>query len=324
MTGMLANILLLLGGFGALYFGAEWLVRGAARIASTMGISPVVVGLTLVSLGTSAPELVVCVFATLDNQGGLLIGNILGSNLANIGLILGATALVSPLAVAERVITREVPIMIVLTVIVVPLLVDGALTRFEGGGLLFLLVVYVAFTFTTAEEEVKEILEEVGGFSDDVPQEERGKVNLRDVGSVLAGAVALAIGGRAIVNGAVFLATALGASEVVIGLTVVALGTSLPELVTSLVAAVRKHADIAVGNIVGSNIFNLTAVMGGAAAVRSFEVAESAVTIQMPAVLALSVLVWPIVTTARTVRRWEGLILLIAYFGLATMISLGV
>ena len=206
-------------------------------MASTMGISPMVVGLTLVSLGTSAPELVVCVFATFDGQGSLLIGNVLGSNLANIGLILGATAMIRPLDVAERVIAREVPIMIVLTIVVYPLVLDLELTRGEGGILLFLLAVYIAFTFTTAEDEVKVILEEVGGLTDEIPQEEQGRVSLRDVGLVLVGAMALGIGGRAIVNGASYLAAAFGASELVIGLTVVALGTSLPELVTSVVAA---------------------------------------------------------------------------------------
>lgn len=322
MTALLANILLLLGGFGALYFGAEWLVRGAARIASTMGIPPVVVGLTLVSVGTSAPELVVCIFAVFEGQGSLLIGNVLGSNLANIGLILGATALVQPLAVAERVIAREVPIMIVLTIVVYPLVLDLHLSRGEGVILLFLLAVYVAFTFTTAEEEVKEILEEVGGLTEEIPTEERGRVSLRDVGLVLAGVFALGIGGRAIINGATFLAGALGASELVIGLTVVALGTSLPELVTSVVAALRHHADIAVGNIVGSNIFNLTLVLGGSASLRDFEIAESALVHELPAVLFLSILVWPIVMSARKVRRWEGMILVLAYFGLATWITL--
>ena len=321
MTGLLANVLLLLGGFGALYFGAEWLVRGAARMASTMGISPMVVGLTLVSLGTSAPELVVCAFATFEGQGSLLIGNVLGSNLANIGLILGATALVQPLDVAERVIAREVPIMIVLTIVVYPLVLDLQLTQGEGGILLFLLGVYIAFTFTTAEDEVKEILSEVGGITHEIPQEEQGRVSLRDVGLVLVGALALGIGGRAIVNGASYLAAAFGASELVIGLTVVALGTSLPELVTSIVAALRKHADIAVGNIVGSNIFNLTLVLGGSAALKEFSIVESALIHELPAVLALSVLVWPIVTTARKVRRWEGLVLVLAYFGLATWIT---
>ena len=153
LSTLLANVVLLVGGFGALYFGAEWLVRGAVRIASSMGVGPVVVGLTLVSLGTSAPELVVGVAAALDNEGGLLLGNVLGSNLANIGLILGATALIMPLSVAERVISRDVPIMVAITVFVIPLVLDGGVDMGDGVIMLTLLVVYVAFTFLTAEDD---------------------------------------------------------------------------------------------------------------------------------------------------------------------------
>ncbi len=313
---MLAYILLLTGGFGALYFGAEWLVRGAARIAADMGVSPVVVGLTLVSLGTSAPELVVCIFFALDGQGSLLTANVLGSNLANVGLILGATAMIRPLAVADRVVAREVPIMIVITVFAYPLLLDEALNRGEGLILLALLVVYVAFTFSSAEEEVQEILEEVGDLADPEPG------RLRNIGLVVVGAAGLGAGGKAVESGAVFLATELGISEMVIGVTVVAVGTSLPELVTSIVAAARHQSDIAVGNIIGSNIFNLTAVMGGAALVREYEIGPEILNLQLPMVLVLSVLVLPVVATARKVRRGEGFLLLATYVGFVTWITL--
>ncbi|MYG34502.1 MAG: hypothetical protein F4205_03315, partial [Gemmatimonadetes bacterium] len=158
----LANVLLLLGGFGALYFGAEWLVRGAARIAAAMGTSPVVVGLTLVSLGTSAPELVVGVIATLNDEGGLLVGNVLGSNLANIGLILGGTALIKPLSVADRVISRDVPIMIVITILAFPFVLDLEVDWGDGLILLALLVAYVSFTFWTEDDEIRDIHEGVG------------------------------------------------------------------------------------------------------------------------------------------------------------------
>lgn len=312
MTGY---VLLLIGGFGALYFGAEWLVRGAARIAAAMGTSPVVVGLTLVSLGTSAPELVVGVIATLNNEGGLLMGNVLGSNLANIGLIMGATALIAPLAVADRVISRDVPIMILITIFVFPLVLDLEVDWGDGVIMLVLLVVYVGFTFWSAEDEIHSIQQEAGSLAEETPAGQQGPGWLRNMGLVAAGAVGLAFGGQAIVNSAIFLAGELGASPEFIGLTVVAIGTSLPELVTSLVAAARKQADIAVGNIVGSNIFNITAVMGVSALVRPYPVGESIVALQLPAVLILSILVWPVVASARTVRRIEGFLLLVAYFG---------
>lgn len=306
-----------------MYFGAEWLVRGAARIASVLGVSPIVVGLTVVSLGTSAPELVVCVIAALDNQGGLLMGNVLGSNLANIGLILGATAIIRPLAVAGRVVTREIPIMILMTVLTYPLVLDGALSRGEGVLLLFLLAVYVVFTFSTAEGEVEEILEEVGGLTEIQPGTKKQKVMLSDIGLTIAGAAGLSAGGKSIVLGATYLAGVMGASDVVIGLTVVAIGTSLPELVTSLVAARRDEADIAVGNIVGSNIFNLTAVLGGAAVVRGFEIAPSILTHELLAALVLSVLVLPLAATGHLIRRSEGVALVGLYGIITLLISVG-
>lgn len=314
----ISHLLLLLGGFGALYFGAEWLVRGAARIATYYGVSPVVVGLTLVSLGTSAPELVVCVMASLRGEGSLVAGNILGSNLANIGLILGATALIRPLSVADRVISREVPIMIVITLFVWPVLLDGRVGQYEGWGLLLLLAVYVAFTFMTGEEEIEEIVGEV----EDLAAEE-GPNLLRNLGLVVAGGAGLGFGGWAIVHGAHYVTVVFGISESVVGFTIVAVGTSLPELITSVVAAARRQADIAVGNVVGSNIFNLTAVMGGASIVRGFDLERKVLGLEFPSVLLLSVVLWPVVTTAKEVRRGEGICLLLAYVGFVIWISRG-
>ena len=323
MSDLFWNILQLIGGFGALWFGAEWLVRGAARIAADMGISPVVIGLTLVSLGTSAPELVVGVIAALQDEAGLLVGNVMGSNLANIGLIMGATAVIGPLAVADRVISRDVPIMVLVTIILYPLVLDNTVSLADGMILLVLLIVYVAFTFRTADED----LSRLGGETDDVPMEEepgdRHRGLLANLGLVAAGAIGLAFGGGAIVESASYLATELGASPELIGLTVVAVGTSLPELVTSAVAAARQQADIAVGNIVGSNIFNLTAVLGASALVREFPVDPSILSRQLPAVLVISLLAWPITASARRVRRSEGVLLLVAYFGFMIWITVG-
>ncbi len=321
MSELIANLLFLIGGFGALYFGAEWLVRGSVRIASEMGVSPVVVGLTLVSLGTSAPELVVCIQAAIDGAGNLAAGNVLGSNLANIGLILGATALLQPVAVADRVIGREVPIMILITVMIFPFVMDGSISRGDGVLLLVLLIVYLAITFAWAEEDDADILDEVG-LARDGDRQEHATSRLGNLGLVAAGAIGLALGGRAIITGATYLVDAFGASEMVIGATVIAIGTSLPELVTSLVAAARKHADVAVGNIIGSNIFNLTAVMGGSALVQGFEIEGTVLTTELPAVLLLSLLVWPVAASARRVRRSEGLLLLMAYGGCMVWIGL--
>ena len=311
-----------MGGCGALYFGAEWLVRGAARIASEMGIGPIVVGLTLVSLGTSAPELVVGIFAALDGETGLLMGNVMGSNLANIGLILGATAVIRPLSVADRVVTRDVPIMVGVSILVFPLVLDLQVDPAEGVILLALLVVYVAFTFHTAEEDLPELGEDAGGSSTEAQGAEGTGGMVGNLGLVVAGALGLGFGGKAIVGGASYLAFVVGASPEVIGLTVVAVGTSLPELVTSIVAAARQQADIAVGNILGSNIFNLTAVLGASTLVADLPVDPTILTHQLPAVLAISFLVWPVTASARTVRRSEGLLLLVVYFAFTVWITL--
>jgi len=321
LSDLFWNILLLIGGFGALWFGAEWLVRGAARIATRMGVSPVVIGLTLVSLGTSAPELVVGIVAALDGRTGLLIGNVMGSNLANIGLILGATAVIRPLAVADRVISRDVPIMVLVTIFIFPLVLDNVVVLGDGLILLVVLVLYVAFTFRTVDEDMSQLEEGAGG--DAGEEADAARELLVNLGLVTAGAIGLALGGKAIVEGASYLASELGASEELIGLTVVAVGTSLPELVTSVVAAARQQTDIAVGNIVGSNIFNLTAVLGASALVSELPVDTSILTRQLPAVLVISLLAWPITASARRVRRSEGVLLLAAYFGFMIWITVG-
>ena len=321
MSDLVLHVLKLVGGCGALYFGAEWLVRGAARIAANMGISPIVVGLTLVSLGTSAPELVVGIAAALDDKVGVLMGNVMGSNLANIGLILGATAVIRPLAVPDRVISRDVPIMVLVTILVYPLVLDYTVDLGDGVILLALLIVYIAFTFRTAEEDMSDLQEEPDELGEGAEEPEGAQSLLANLGLVAAGAVGLAFGGRAIVEGASELAIIMGVSEEVVGLTIVAVGTSLPELVTSIVAAARQQTDIAVGNIVGSNIFNLTAVLGTSALVRELTVDPSILARQLPAVFIISLLVWPVAASARKVRRSEGVLLLAAYFGFMVWIT---
>lgn len=320
---MTANLLLIIGGCGALYFGAEWLVRGAASIAASLGVSPLVVGLTLVSLGTSAPELVVGAFAALKGETGLLFGNVMGSNLANIGLILGTVAVIRPLAVADRVVARDVPIMLLISIGTFPLLLDRRVDRTEGVILMALLAVYVAFTFYTAGDE-EESLPDIADPVAAGPEGDAAGVRtlMANFGRVALGALGLGFGGKAIVEGASYLASALGVSAEVIGLTVVAVGTSLPELVTSVVAAARQQADIAVGNIVGSNVFNLTAVLGVATLVREFPVDPTVLSLQLPAVLAISFLLWPIAWSRRRVSRAEGVLLLAVYCSCAAWIAL--
>jgi len=312
---LIFDVVLLICGIGVLYFGAEWLVRGAARLAGSLGVSPIVVGLTIVSFGTSAPELVVATVAAVRGNPGLAIGNVMGSNLANIGLILGLTAMVRPLDVHARVVGREMPLMLLATAVLYPLMWDNHLSSGDGVILLFGLVAYLLFVFYTVEDEAPEILGEYAEFIK-ASDQTTNRVALSDVGWVLVGSACLVLGGYCIVEGAVSAATALGVSQVVIGLTVVAVGTSLPELATSLVAAMRQEADIAVGNVIGSNIFNVAAIMGTASVVEPIAIPDGVLSRELPAVLAMSLLLWPILHSGSRIRRWEGAILMFAYVGL--------
>lgn len=312
---MIPHVLLLIGGIGVLYFGAEWLVRGAGRMAAAFEVSPIVMGLTVVSLGTSAPELVVGVVSTLRGSGDLAVGNVLGSNMANVGLILGVTAMARPLRIAARVVSREVPIMLVITALLFPVMMDLHLSRFDGAYLLLLLAAYLAFLFRTAGEEAPEVLGQYEEFARETVQVSKRHV-ARDLGLVALGGAGLVVGGYAIVEGAVYIAAALGISELVIGVSVVAVGTSLPELATTLVAALRQEADIALGNVVGSNIFNVAAILGVTSLVRPFDVEATVLSVEYPAAFLLSLILLPIVWTRSTIQRTEGMVLVLTYIGL--------
>lgn len=315
MTELVLQSLILAGGIGVLYFGAEWLVRGAARLAASLGVSPMVVGLTVVSFGTSSPELVVAVVAALKGSPDLAVGNVLGSNMANLGLILGLTALIRPLDVAARVVWREAPLMILVTVALFPLAWDEVIGRVEGTILLMGLAGYLLFVFRAVGEEAPEVLSKYERFV----KAEAGpgpSLRLKDLGLVIVGCAVLVAGGYAIVESAVFLAGYLGVPQVAMGLSVVAVGTSLPELAISVVAALRNEADIAVGNIVGSNIFNVLAILGTSAVVAPMAVTGSLLTHELVAVMVLSLMAFPMLRTGWRVQRWEGGLLLGTYVGL--------
>ena len=302
-----------------MFFGAEWLVRGAARLATRLGVHPVVLGLTIVSLGTSAPELVVGIVAAAKGSGGLALGNVMGSNMANIGLILGVSAMVRPLAVSGRVVQREVPIMLLITGLLYPVLMDFRVSRLDGLMLLGLLVVYLTFVFRVVRDEDEKIL----GDFEKLAKETAGldaRAAIRIAGLLVIGSGGLALGGFAVVEGATAIAMRLNISHAVIGFTAVAVGTSIPELATSVVAAYRNEADIAVGNVIGSNVFNLTAILGVASLVRPLEVERTVLMVEFPAVVIISVLLVPIVRTNLTIRRSEGVVLLGAYLALASWV----
>lgn len=309
---MIVDLALLVVGLALLFLGGEALIRGASELAAGVGVSPLAVGLTVVAFGTSAPEMVVSLDAALSRASDIAVGNVVGSNIANIGLILGLAALVRPMAAKSRMVKIDAPLMILVALLLVVVMSDGTVRRFEGGLLVAGLAGYLAFTFQGARRESREVREE---FATQAPPD-RGAVGWSVVRSLL-GLGLLVLGGHLLVGAAVGLAVDLGVSQAVIGLTVVAVGTSLPELSTSLVAAVKGHDDIGIGNAVGSNIFNVLGILGVTALVHPPET-DAISMVDMGALVAFSVALAFFVLTGRRLARWEGVVLLAAYAGYST------
>ena len=317
----------LIAGLVLLVAGAEVLVRGAAKLAAQFGIPPLVIGLTVVAFGTSAPETAVSVQSALNGSGDLAIGNVVGSNIANVLLILGVTALVAPLVVSRQLIRLDVPIMIGASLVTFGLAWDGELSRFDGALLFAGVMAYTGFLIYSARKDKggddDEFAKEFG--LNEAPKPYAWAINL---GLIIAGLVLLVVGSNFLVEGAVTLARALGISELVIGLTVVAVGTSLPELATSILAAIKGERDIAVGNIVGSNIFNLLCVLGLASMVAPAAIAVSpnALAFDFPVMIAVAIACLPIFFSGYRINRWEGLLFLgyyVAYTLYLVMFSTG-
>lgn len=307
------DFLLLAVGGALLYFGAEWLVQGAAGLALRLGVSPLLIGLTIVSYATSAPELAVSVSAALSGDSPLVLGNVFGSNIANIGLILGLTALLSPPHSDGSMAKRELLVLLAATLAAPLLLIDGTLGRSDGIGLVVGSGLFTWLTIRWSRSRKVDL--------DEVPTgETRGKAVLAGIG--VLGLVVLIAGGEAFVRGAVGVAQALGVDERVIGLTIVAFGTSVPELAASIVAALRGHSDLAIGNVVGSNIFNLLLVLGMAAVVDPFSAnnAEMRIELVFLGVLTLGALV--VLSRKRTITRIEGFLLTSSYFGFLGLLVL--
>ena len=300
----------LIAGLGLLYLGAQILVKGGAALALRLGLNALVVGLTVIAYGTSSPEMVVSVSASLQDNGAIAIGNVVGSNICNIALILGVCALVSPLSASAQIIRREIPIMIGVSVLLAAMLWDEQLSRLEGGVLFAGIVVYTVLTVREARAETKGKAEQEYG--EDFPA---GSMGLgKSVLLVVAGLGVLVVASQLFVGGAVVLAKSWGVTEAVIGLTVVAVGTSLPEFATSLVAAVRGHGDVAIGNVVGSNIFNVLGILGIAALINPIDTSGlSRVDLATMVVAALAML--PAARSGGVISRLEGAVLLFAYFG---------
>jgi cation:H+ antiporter len=304
----------LIAGLVLLVAGAEVLVRGAAKLAAQFGIPPLIIGLTVVAFGTSAPETAVSVQAALDGSGDLAIGNVVGSNIFNVLFILGVTALIAPMIVSRQLIRLDVPIMIGASLLTFGLAWDGTLSKLDGAILFSGIIAYTAFLIISSRKDKGSADDE---FANEFGLNEPVKPHAWIINSALivAGLVLLVTGSNLLVESAVTMARALGISELVIGLTVVAAGTSLPELATSVLAAIKGERDIAVGNIVGSNIFNLLCVLGLASLVspQAITVAANALAFDFPVMIAVAVACLPIFFAGYRINRWEGL-LFIAYY----------
>ena len=303
-------------GVAALVAGAEALVRGSSRLAARTGLSPVVIGLTVVAFGTSAPELAVSLGASFRDEADLAIGNVVGSNIANVLLVLGISAVVGGgLVVAQRIVRIDVPIMVGVSVLLLLFGLDNQLTRWEGGAFVCMLLVYISWTVIATRRSTKaqviEQYDEALDFDDLADSSP-----LADVGFVLLGLVLLVVGSTALVEAATDIAASLGVSELVIGLTVVAIGTSLPEVATSVLAAARGQRDLAVGNAVGSNLFNILAVLGitGLVSPSSIPIPDGALTLDIPVMIAVAIACLPIFANGYSLLRWEGAMFL-TYYG---------
>ena len=308
MPELLMIAILIVGGLVLLFFGADWLVKGAVTMALHLGLSPLIVGLTVVALGTSLPEALVSVQAAIDNQGGIALGNVIGSNILNIALILGLSALIQPLKVDSHLVKADVPLLVGASFLLIVLLEDFHISRMEGALLLLCIVFYVSGNIMTVKR-TSPAEDEIEGM--EIP-ENPSKNLLRDIGFLILGLIALASGSNFLVSGAVDLARLWGLSEALIGLTIVSIGTGTPELATALMAAYRKTADIAIGNAVGSNLFNIMFVVGLAGLVAPMD-ATGINSSDLYVMFGLTILLLPTVWTGMVLDRKEGFLFVAIY-----------
>lgn len=309
---MLSEIVAILAGFALLIWAADRFVTGAAAIATNLGVPTLVVGLTIVGLGTSAPEILVSTIASLDGNPGLAIGNAIGSNITNIGLILGITALVMPLSVASRTLMREYPLLLGISLLSLILVLDQHLGLMDGVILIILLAGVMYLMYRTARQGADaELAREIIAEMPETMQTGRA------VFWLIAGLLGMIIASRLLVWGAVEIARWLGVSDLIIGLTIVAIGTSLPELAASITSALKKEADLAIGNVLGSNLFNLLAVLPVAAIITPGDISEEIPLRDIPVMLALTLAIAGVAWSRKgthEIARTDGLLLLTGFF----------
>ena len=304
---MLLAVVLFFVGLILLYFGAEYMVSGSSRFALSLGIRPMIIGMTIVALATSMPEMMVSLTAVLKGTSDIAAGNIIGSNIANIGLILGAAALLAPMQVAKDTLKKDIPIMLAASVFLYLFALDGVLSFVDG---LLLVSGLVAFLFycirgSRKKEEAAPANEET------VAQEKRHRS--RDIFMIIGGIIGLGLGAELMVRSAITIARGYGLSDIVIGMTIVALGTSLPELAASMMGAWKGEMDLSVGNVIGSNIFNLLFVLGVCSMIRPISIEPSTLRFELPLMLLFSFFLLPLIGRRMKIGRTEGGLLLIGY-----------
>jgi cation:H+ antiporter len=316
-----SSILLVAIGMVLLVVSAEYLIRSSVTISTAFGVTPLIVGLTVVAFGSSAPEMALSVWAAVVGSGGeIATGNIVGSSVANILLIIGLTAVVGALAVHHRLVRFEVPVLVVVTGAVWWAATDGAISRGEGAVLVVGLLIYIVVAYRVGQGEKRSLVP--ARLMKRQQEVARGKLG-RNIGILLASLVGLIGGTRLTVDGASDLAAGLGVNDLLIGLTIVAVGTSLPELVTSVVAVRRNQADIAVGNVLGSNLFNLMGVFGVAAIVgNGVAIPEAVLSIDFPIAFLATLVALPVLASGLVVERWEGAVMLALYLTYVTLLVL--
>jgi cation:H+ antiporter len=319
------TVLLFLLGATLLVFGAEWLVRGSSRLAAVIGISPLVIGLTVVAFGTSAPELAVSVRAAWAGNPDIALGNVVGSNICNVLLLLGLSALMAPLVVAQQLIRLDVPIMIGVSLLLYGLAFDGRIGRWDGLALFSGILAYTTFAVLKGRQErqraVKDEYDQAFGVT---PRPSGAVAVMRNLMMVIIGFGTLVLGAHWLVESAVSAAQWLGVGELIIGLSIVAVGTSLPEIATSMIATLRGERDIAVGNAVGSNLFNILAVLGLSSFIspNGVAVAPAALRFDLPVMIGAAVACLPIFLTGNRIARWEGALFFAYYLAYLTYLIL--
>jgi cation:H+ antiporter len=321
---MLLLILLCLIGFILLYFGAEWLVKGSSSLARSLGITPIVIGLTVVAFGTSAPELVVSLISSIMGKSMIAVGNVVGSNICNIALVLGMAAVFHPIKSDPSVVKRDIPIMLAISFYLLVLSFNSMLGRIEGATLFGGIILYTFMNYYLAKKEVRQDSEGEAFIAIEAELEDIGYIESRSkqIMLIAVGIVGVVGGAQLVVESAVRIMTILGVSEKFIGLTIVAFGTSLPELATSVVAAIRGEMDISIGNLVGSNVFNIMSVLGAASLVRPIPIPggffASGLWIDYLVMLFTSSLPLILMWKTMTVKRSGGVLLLLTYTGYLT------